>query len=316
MVGGELINPLEGMDLRGVKPPEIATRHDVVFVFRPTAPSLLTGDSRMVVTPSALPNYSFCQLIHPKPRLAMAVLLQHFHPQISVTNHAIAPTAVIADTAAVDAPVSLGDYVCIGARTRIGEGTRIHPQVVIGADCHIGKHCVIYPHVTINDRCSIGDYTVIHANSSIGTDGFSYEYDGTNWVKMPQLGGVVIHDHVDIGSHTAVDAGGLSPTIIETGVKIDNHVHVAHNCHIHARVVIAGGVIIGGSTQIGEGVIIAGDVTLSDHISIAPGSVVLGRSGVTKSIKTAQTVSGYPAQEHRTELKYQSYLKRLFRLNN
>ena len=167
----------------------------------------------------------------------------------------------------------------------------------------------------IYDNTVIGSNTIIHPGSVIGADGFGYVCVNNKHLKLSHKAGVVIGDNVEIGANSAIDRGCLENTIIEDGVKIDNFVQVAHNVHIKHDTVVAAMTAIGGSVKIGYNCIIAGRVTIKDNISIGNCVTVLGMSAVTKNIEDNTIVSGYPAQNHITELKYQSKMKRFFKSN-
>jgi UDP-3-O-[3-hydroxymyristoyl] glucosamine N-acyltransferase len=159
--------------------------------------------------------------------------------------------------------------------------------VIVGAGCRIGKESVLMAGVILADRVRVGRCVRIHSGAVIGSDGFGFARDGGEWVRVPQLGGVVIGDHADIGANSAVDRGALEDTVIETQVKLDNLVQIGHNCRIGARTVIAGQAGVAGSTTIGRDCMIGGACAIGGHISIADGVVITGGSNVSNSIGQA-----------------------------
>jgi UDP-3-O-[3-hydroxymyristoyl] glucosamine N-acyltransferase len=168
----------------------------------------------------------------------------------------------------------------IGERTRIGAGTRIEAGVVIGDDVTLGRDCVLHPGVTLYDNVTIGDRVVLHAGVVIGADGFGYVRGEMGYHKFPQLGTVLIEDDAELGAHTCVDRAALGQTRIGRGTKIDNLVHVGHNCDIGERVVIAAQTGISGSVIIEDDVVIGGQVGFGDHIRVLSGAVIGSKAGV------------------------------------
>lgn len=233
-------------------------------------------------------------LLTENPYLAyakIAQLLDHT-PQMTPAIH---PTAVIADD------VVLGEGVAIGPHVVIESGVKVAAQVQIGAHCFIGQgtsigaHSRLWPHVTIYHGVQIGEYCTLHSTSVIGGDGFGWATDHGKWVKIPQLGAVVIGNHVDIGVGTTIDRGALDDTVIEDNCIIDNQVQIGHNVVIGTGTAIAGQVGIAGSTRIGRHCLIGGQAGLAGHIEIADGVQLHGQAMVTKSIDQAGVyASGNP----------------------
>jgi UDP-3-O-[3-hydroxymyristoyl] glucosamine N-acyltransferase len=215
-----------------------------------------------------------------KPKLAFALVAALLHPQ-KRREPFIHPLAVIAESADVDLTVFVGPHVSIGERTQIGAGTRVEAGVVIGDDVRVGRDCVIHPGVTLYDDVQIGDRVILHASVVIGADGFGYVRDGAgSYHKFPQRGTVLIADDVELGAHTCVDRGALGQTRIGRGTKLDNMVHVGHNCDIGERVVIAAQTGISGSVTIEDDVVVGGQVGFGDHIRVLSGAVIGSKAGV------------------------------------
>lgn len=212
-------------------------------------------------------------------------------PQLPVGLH---PTAVVADSAAVDG-AAIGPHVVIGERTRIGPGTRIHAGSVIAHDVVIGPDCVVWPNVVIRERVRIGARVVIHPNATLGADGFGYLFRDGRFVRIPHIGGVQIDDDVEIGANSTVDRGKCGDTRIGRGTKVDNLVQIAHNVTIGEDCVIAAQCGISGSTTLGRHVILAGQVGLVDHIHLGDGVRAGAQSGLSKSVPAGETVFGSPA---------------------
>ena len=214
-----------------------------------------------------------------KPKLAFALIAELLHPQ-KRREPFVHPSAVIAETADIDLTVFIGPHVAIGEGTRIGSGTRIEAGVVIGDHVRVGRDSVLHPGVTLYDSVTIGCRVILHAGVVIGADGFGYVRDDMDYHKFPQRGTVVIEDDVELGAHTCVDRAALGQTRIGRGTKIDNLVHVGHNCDIGERVVIAAQTGISGSVIIEDDVVIGGQVGFGDHIRVMSGAMIGSKAGV------------------------------------
>ncbi|MBI3119463.1 MAG: UDP-3-O-(3-hydroxymyristoyl)glucosamine N-acyltransferase [Candidatus Hydrogenedentes bacterium] len=237
-------------------------------------------------------------IVVPQPDLAFAQLLQYCEAHQTRHPQGIHPTAVIGEN------VSLGQNVALDAQVRIGDDAVIADDVVIyagsyiGHGAKIGRGTVIYPNVTIREETEVGAGCIIHAGAAIGSDGFGFAFLEGQWVKIPQVGRVVLGDNVEVGSNAAIDRATFGVTQIGDGVKVDNLVQIGHNVQIGAHSAIAGMAGIAGSTIIGKNVRIGPNAGLNGHIEIGDGVSIVGRSGVTKSVESGKTVSGFPAMDH------------------
>ncbi|WP_353662292.1 UDP-3-O-(3-hydroxymyristoyl)glucosamine N-acyltransferase [Hydrogenimonas sp. SS33] len=219
-----------------------------------------------------------------------------------------------------------------GAEPRIGEGCRIGPNVTfgknvvveggvtimpgcyIGDDVTIGEGSLLYPNVTLYHQTAVGRRCIIHAGTVIGSDGYGFAHTRTGeHVKLYQLGRVVIEDEVEIGANCAIDRGTLEETRIRKGTKIDNLVHVAHNCDIGAHSLITGQVGLSGSTKLGRNVVMGGQSGTAGHLEVGDFATIAARGGVTKSLPGGKTYAGFPAIEHKKWLKLNALLMRLLK---
>ena len=214
-----------------------------------------------------------------KPKLAFALVAEILHPQ-KRREPFVHGSAAIAETADIDLTVFIGPHVAIGESTRIGAGTRIEAGVVIGDHVTVGRDCVLHPGVVLYDSVSVGDRVILHAGVCIGADGFGYVRGEVSYHKFPQVGTVVIEDDVELGAQTCVDRAALGQTRIGKGTKIDNMVHVGHNCDIGERVVIAAQTGISGSVTIEDDCVIGGQVGFGDHIRVLSGAVIGSKAGI------------------------------------
>lgn len=214
-----------------------------------------------------------------RPKLAFALIAKLLRPtkQREPTIHT---TAVIAESADIALTAYVGPHVSIGENSTIGTGTRIEAGVVVGDNVRIGIDCVLHPNVTLYDGVTIGDQVVLHAGVCVGADGFGYVRDDMGHQKFPQIGTVLIEDDVELGAYTCVDRAALGQTRIGRGTKIDNLVHVGHNCDIGERVVIAAQTGISGSVIIEDDAVIGGQVGFGDHVRVQSGAVIGSKAGV------------------------------------
>ncbi|HAW44812.1 MAG TPA: UDP-3-O-(3-hydroxymyristoyl)glucosamine N-acyltransferase [Sutterella sp.] len=210
----------------------------------------------------------------------------------------IHPKAIVDETAKVDPTARVDAGAIIEAGAQIGAHAHIGAGAVVGAGSVIGDETYLHANSTVNAGCRIGNRTIIHSGAVIGADGFGFAPHNGRWVKIAQLGGVRIGDDVEIGANTCVDRGAIEDTVIEDGVKLDNLIQIAHNVRVGAHTVMAGGVIVAGSTNIGSHVTVGGCATINGHISI-PDGVTVGPATVIISYPkdSALQIGFYPAME-------------------
>jgi len=202
------------------------------------------------------------------------------------------PSAVIGAGAEIDATASIAATAVIGDGARIGAHSVIGEGCCIGANVVIGSHARLYPRVVVYHDCVIGDNLIAHSGVVIGADGFGIALDQGRWIKIPQIGRVVIGNDVEVGANTTIDRGALSDTVIEDGVKLDNQIQVAHNVRIGAHTAIAGCVGIAGSTTIGKYCRIGGSAGILGHLHIADRVEIASFTLVGKSIREAGSYVG------------------------
>jgi UDP-3-O-[3-hydroxymyristoyl] glucosamine N-acyltransferase len=213
------------------------------------------------------------------PKLAFSLIGAALHPPVR-REPAIHPTAVVAENADIALTAYVGPNVSIGEHTRVGPYTRLEAGVVLGANVSVGDDCVLHPNVVLYDNVSIGNRVILHAGVCLGADGFGYVRHDLGYQKFPQIGTVVIEDDVEIGAHTCVDRAALGRTRIGRGTKLDNMVHVGHNCDIGERVVIAAQTGISGSVVIEDDAVIGGQVGFGDHTRVLSGAVIGSKAGI------------------------------------
>lgn len=227
---------------------------------------------------------------------AFAALL-NLYEQSKPRKTGISKLASVSESARLGNDLFIGDFAVIGDQVTVGNNVMIYPQVYIGDNVTIGNDTVLYPGVKIYHDCSVGEACILHAGVVIGGDGFGFAPDKeNNYSKVPQLGNVIIEDHVEIGANSTVDRATMGSTILRSGVKLDNLIMVAHNVEIGKNTVIAAQSGISGSTKIGENCLMGGQVGLAGHIEIADGVKVGAQSGIGGSVKEKEAViMGTPA---------------------
>ena len=271
----------------------------------------LQSKAAAIVVPSAvtaLPGRSGISVADPK--LAFALLLEIFHPAIPPKG-GIHPTAIVGEGTQIDAQAEIRAHAVIGRRTRIGRGTIVEPGACIGDDVTIGQECLIGPNVVIYRQTLIGDRVAIHGGSVIGGDGFGYVFHQGRYLKIPQVGNVVIEDDVEIGCNVCVDRATVGSTMIQRGTKLDNLVQIAHNDRIGRHVVMAGQVGLAGSVTVGDYARFGGKAGVVDHVTIGEQAEVGAATVVTKSVPPKETVWGYPARAARTTMQQMAALANL-----
>lgn len=246
---------------------------------------------------------------NPYAYFARVSALLNPEPEIRAGVHeraVIEPDAIIAPSAAI------GPFVHVGARCVIGDGVVIGAGCVLGDGVVIGAGTRLYPRVVIYHDCQVGARVILHSGAVIGADGFGLAHENGRWLKIPQIGRVVIGDDVEIGANTTVDRGALEDTVIEEGVKLDNQIQVAHNVRIGAHSAMAGCVGIAGSAKIGRHCTVGGAGMILGHLEIADKVQISSGTLVTKSIHKAGTyTSAMPFSPHETWLRNAAHLRHL-----
>ncbi|CAN5786664.1 UDP-3-O-(3-hydroxymyristoyl)glucosamine N-acyltransferase [soil metagenome] len=222
------------------------------------------------------------------------------------------PLACVADGAEVAPEASIGAFAAIGEGARIGPRTIVQPHVTIGRAARVGADCLIHAGVSIRERVVVGDRVVIQDGAVIGSDGYGFarNTDGSHY-KIPQLGGVVIEDDVEIGANSTIDRPAVGETRIGAGSKIDNLVQIAHGVSVGKRALLAAQVGIAGSTTVEDSVTLAGQVGVAGHLTIGKGTIATAQTGIPNSVQPGAFISGYPAIENREWLKASAIFRKL-----
>lgn len=222
------------------------------------------------------------------------------------------PSAVVDPSAQVDADAHVGALAWVGPRSRVDAGAVVGPGCVVGEDCIVGAGSELVARVTLVRRVRLGRRVLIHPGAVLGADGFGIANDGGHWVKVPQLGGVVIGDDCEIGANTTIDRGALDDTTLHEDVRLDNQIQIGHNVVIGAHTALAGCVAVAGSTTIGRHCLIGGAAGIAGHLQIADRVMVTAMTFVSASITTpGEYSSAIPAQDSKTWRRNAARLRRL-----
>jgi UDP-3-O-[3-hydroxymyristoyl] glucosamine N-acyltransferase len=302
------------IEIRRVTALEDAGLGDLSFVTAGRG-AKLAGDSRascLLVRPDH-PNAQGRTLIRiADPRGAIARVIPLFHPAVEPRS-GVHPSAVIAAGATVDASAHIGPLVSIGAGAQIGAGSSIGASCTIGENVRIGAGCTLHPRVTLYPEVSIGDSVILHSGCVIGADGFGFVFAGGAYQKFPQIGRVEIGDRVEIGANSCVDRAALGMTSIGEGTKLDNLVHVGHNCRIGRHVVVAAQTGFSGGVVVEDYAVIGGQVGIGDKVRIESRAVIGSGAGIltSKIVRAGQVVWGTPARPLKEYLAQLAVLSRL-----
>lgn len=298
--------------IRGVARLEDAGPHDISFLANPKYEEAATrSNAGAIVVSEAYAADGQNVLRTDNPYLAFARAIELISP-------APEPETGIAESAFVDPTAAVPDDAWIGPRAVVGRDVRIGPRVAIGAGSvieagvTIGEATRIFPRVTLHSGTTIGRGCVVQSGAVLGSDGFGYATDGEGrHHRVPQRGGLMIGDDVDIGANVTIDRGSTGDTVIGDGTRIDNLVHVGHNVVIGRGVIVVAQVGIAGSSRIGDHAVLGGQAGITGHASIGAGARVGGQAGVIGDVPSGSEYSGYPARPHREQLRAYALFARL-----
>lgn len=246
-------------------------------------------------------------LVSDDPYLSMAYASRYFAKKVFETS--VAPR--------IDPAASIEQNVVIGSRSVIEAGARIMPNVTIGANVTIGRNVVIYPNVVVYDDCVIKEGSILQAGVVVGSDGFGYAHTKTGeHIKIYHNGNLIIEENVEIGANSTIDRAVFGSTVIKKGTKIDNLVHIGHNCEIGQFCIIVAQTGLAGSTKLGRNVVMGGQSATAGHLEIGDFATVAARGGVSKSIEGGKVYGGFPLMLQSDWLKKQAKIAQFFKRNS
>lgn len=244
------------------------------------------------------------------PRAAFAKLLELFTPKL-VLPEGVSPKAHIGKDVQLGKGVIVMPFACVDDHAVLGDRVILYPHTYIGQYAEIGEDTVIYSSATVREHCRVGKRCVLHPSAVIGSDGFGFTTKDGVHTKVPQVGNAVLEDDVEIGAHVGIDRATMGSTVIGQGTKIDNLVHIGHNCKIGANCLIVAQTGISGSTEVGHNVTFGGQTGTVGHIKIGANSVYAGRSGIIGNMPEGQFCAGFPVQSHASWLRMQAAMQHL-----
>jgi UDP-3-O-[3-hydroxymyristoyl] glucosamine N-acyltransferase len=309
-LGGELIGSPDAT-VTGVASLEQAGPVDLAFLASERGLKTMQSSSiGALLVGRRLPDFISPQLVVDNPAYAFARAAQHFFVRPARVR-GIASDINRGEDVTIGSDASIWPGVTIGARVSLGARVTLYPGVFIGDDSVIGDDALLYPNVVVREGCRLGSRVIVHSGTVVGSDGFGYvQYQGRHQ-KIPQLGGVIIEDDVELGANVTVDRATFGNTVIKCGTKIDNLVQIAHNVVVGEHNILVAQVGIAGSTTLGRHVMVGGQAGLADHLQIGDQVMIAAKSGVTRSLEPNQVVSGAPVMPHATFLKAQAVIPQL-----
>lgn len=310
LIGAQIAGDPE-VEITGVSGIKDAQQGDITFLAgKKNLQDAYSTKAFAIIATEKIKGINASMLVVNNPYLAFARTLDIFYKK-PFKSIGISEKAFIGSDVNFGDHISIYPFVFIQNNVSIGNRVTIYPHVFIGDNVSIEDNSIIYPNVTLRENVKIGKNVVIHSGAVVGADGFGYIEEKSIHHKIPQVGGVVIEDDVEIGANVTIDRATLGNTVIGGGTKVDNLVQIAHNVKIGRNCIIIAQVAIGGSVEIGDGVVLAAQIGIRDHVKIGNGVMVGAQSGIGHDIPDKQMFSGSPAIPHKTWLRAQSIYSKL-----
>ena len=310
LIGGTTAAGCENVTVTGFSDIEHAGEGDLIFAVEPHIEEAKSAKATAVILPRDVGEFPLPAVYTDDPRAAFAMLVDKFTPKLTIER-------VVSDKAHIGKDVTLGKDVAImpfavvDDHAVIGDNVTVYPHTYVGQYAEIGNNTVVYSGVTVREYCRVGNNCIIHSSAVIGSDGFGFTTKDGVHTKVPQIGNVVLEDNVEVGAHVGIDRAAMGSTVIGKGTKIDNLVHIGHNCKIGANCLIVAQTGISGSTIVGHNVTFGGQVGTVGHITIGSNSVYAARSGITNNMPDNVFCAGFPVQGHAEWLRMQAAMKKL-----
>lgn len=316
IVGGQLVGD-GAVPLRGVAPLDRAGPEDLSFLASGKYLPEFEGSRAGAVLCRAEHRSSqpgpATRIVVGDPHQAMLSVLSRLYPAPPRVP-GVHPTAVIGPGARLGRDVLLGPHVVVGAGAVLGDRVTAMAGVVVGDGVTVGDECTLYPQVVLYSGAQIGARVILHAGVRIAVDGFGYVRGPNGHQKIPHVGRCIIGDDVEIGANSTLDRGSVDDTVVGPGTKIDNLVHIGHNCRIGARCLLMGQVGVAGSMRVEDDVILAGQAGLAGHFTVGRGARIAAQAGVMADVPAGATYFGYPARPHREAMRAVAVLYRLAKI--
>ena len=309
IVGGKIVGDKSTM-ITGVTNIALAGANDITFAVEPHLAEAEACQAGAVIVPDDIGAFAKNAILVKDPRTAFSKLMELFTPALEI-KRGISEQAHVGKNVKIGKNVAIMPFAVVDDYAEIGDDVILYPHTYIGQHVSIGAESLLYPNVTIREFCKIGQRVIIHSSTVIGADGFGFiTKDGVH-TKVPQVGNVIVEDDVEIGAHVGIDRATMGSTIIGHGTKIDNLVHIGHNCEIGANNLIVAQTGIAGSTIVGHNVIFGGQTGVVGHIHIGSNTVLAARSGPIADIPENAFFAGFPARPHQEWLRAEAAAKKL-----
>lgn len=309
LVGGRIAGDA-AVEIEGLDNIDGAGSHDLTFAVEPHIEKAKTCKAAAVMLPEGVEDFPKTALYVEDPRAAFAKLLSIFTPKLERAVE-VSDKAHIGKDVKLGKNVTIMPFAMVDDHAVIGDDVVLYPHTYIGQYAEIGEGSVIYSSATVREHCRVGKRCVVHSSAVIGSDGFGFTTKDGVHTKVPQVGIVVLEDDVEIGAHDGIDRAAMGATVIGKGTKIDNLVHIGHNCKIGENCLIVAQTGISGSTTVGHNVTFGGQVGTVGHINIGANSVYAARSGIIGDMPEGVFCAGFPVQSHTEWLRMQAAMKRL-----
>ena len=310
LIGGNVSNEDENIIITGLGNIEDAGEGDLIFAVGSHVDEAKQSKATAVIIPLETAEFNKPAIRVNDPKAAFAKLLEAFTPKLKIKT-GISDKAHIGSNVKIAENVTIMPFAVVDDNVEIEKDVIIYPHVYVGQYAKIGAGTTLYPSVTVREYCQIGKNCIVHPSAVIGSDGFGFTTKNGVHTKVPQVGNVVVEDDVEIGAHVGIDRAAMGSTIIGHGTKIDNLVHIGHNCKIGANCLIVAQTGLSGSTIVGDNVTFGGQVGTSGHLSIGSNSVFAARTGISKSMPEGSFCAGFPIQSHADWLKTQAAVRQL-----
>lgn len=314
LTGSRIENGPSDLEITAAAGLDLAGEGEVTFLANPKYTPQITATKASAIFLSesvAIARDDIAVLRAKDAYFAYTLALRAFHPQPPI-EPGIHSSAVIHDTASVAEDVEIHANVVIGRNCVIESGVKIFPNVSIYEGAKIGENSLLHSGVSVREHCEIGRNCIIHNNTTIGSDGFGYAKDEQKrWVKIPQVGRVVLEDDVEIGANTAIDCASVGETRIKRGAKIDNLVQIGHSCTVDEDALICSQTGLAGSSVIGKRVILAGQVGIAGHLKVGDDAVLTAKSATSHDVEPGKVISGIPGFDNREWLRSTAAYRRL-----
>ena len=309
ILGGRLVGDAK-TEITGLASLSEAGDGDLAFAVEPHLDEAKSAKAAALILPENVGEFPVPAILIADPREAFAKLLEKFTPKIQF-QPGISDKAHVGEDVIIGEGAVIMPFAVLDDHSRVGARTVVYSHVYVGQYAEIGDDAILYANATIREHCRVGNRSIIHSSAVIGSDGFGFTTKDGVHTKVPQVGNVVVGDDVEIGAHVGIDRAAMGSTVIGDGTKIDNLVHIGHNCRIGKNCLIVAQTGISGSTTVGDNVTFGGQVGTVGHINIGGNSVYAARSGIIGDMPEGYFGAGFPVQPHARWLRMIAAINKL-----